>query len=164
MLNELMQRIAGKQRHHKAATSASPQQTFQSFAEENLRVMIGILEIPVLAIDRAGHILCHNSRARDLFPKIADGQPLFQFSRNPGLLETVERARDMGSTQTGELNDRGIDGHRLLITASPLKNAMNANGGGGRDDFGQMLVQFRDRKSTRLNSSHESVSRMPSSA
>ena len=36
-----------------------------------------------------------------------------------------------------------------------------------RESAGQVIekvIEFRDRKSTRLNSSHESVSRMPSSA
>ena len=65
----------------------------------------------------------------------------------------------------------GLDGGRINIAACSLGTANAALKTttaymGDREAFGQKLSSFQalDRKSTRLNSSHSSVSRMPSSA
>jgi two-component system phosphate regulon sensor histidine kinase PhoR len=103
-----------------------------------------VLDIPAFVIDETRHVHCHNPRARDLFPNIADNQPLFQVSRSPGLLAAIERARELGYAQTGEMADRGSTGRRLLVTVSPLSNAASPNVGGGLRGTGHLLAQFRD--------------------
>ena len=145
MLGKLVSKLSLGRRRQSAATPDSFLHPVpQELTGENLRLIIVAFEIPAFVIGGGGHVLCHNLRARELFPKIADGQPLLQVSRNPGLLEAVERSREQGTAQTGEMADRGITGRRLLVTVAPLKNAANASGAGGPGDSGQLLVQFRD--------------------
>lgn len=144
MLGKLVSRLSGGRRTQNAATSAALYQTIENSTLENLRLITSVLETPAFVIDRAGHVLCHNPRSCDLFPRIADGQPLFQVSRNPGLLEAVQRAREQAIGQTGEIADRGTTSRRLIVTVSPFASAGGVEGSGGTRTAGTMLVQFRD--------------------
>jgi two-component system, OmpR family, phosphate regulon sensor histidine kinase PhoR len=148
MLGKLVSRLSGGRRKQSAAASEKQHQTNENLTIENLRLITRVLETPAFVIDGAGRVLCHNPRSRELFLNIADGQPLFQVSRNPGLLEAVQRAREQDVAQTGEIADRGTAGRRLIVTVSPLTSAGASTGGigvrGGARMAGIMLVQFRD--------------------
>ena len=144
MLGKLVSRLSGGRRRQNAATSAGLHQTVENLTLDNLRLIVGVLETPAFVIDQTGRVLCHNPRSRELFPSISDGRPLFQVSRNPGLLEAVQRAREQAIAQTGEIADRGTTGRRLIVTVSPLASAGGIEGSGGAGMAGIMLVQFRD--------------------
>ena len=68
----------------------------------------------------------------------------------------------LGKTQCEEMSSlrAQYDLKPLVIHASYLLNL----GGSNQQFYGKTIAGFRDRKSTRLNSSHEIPSRMPSSA
>ncbi|MGQ0671392.1 MAG: ATP-binding protein [Hyphomicrobium sp.] len=109
-----------------------------------LQSVIAILDLPALLIDRESRVTAHNLRARELFPTIGDGQSLFQVSRHPGLLETMNRARRGTATVIGEMTDHAPNGRRLLVTVSPLRSQpadLSPVEAVGRVS---LLVQFRD--------------------
>lgn len=129
----------GRQSH----TDAPPQLMDGGFqgddvVRNDMRTFIAELVTPAIVISHTSRVLAHNARARELFAGIADGQPLHQVSRQPGLLEAVQRARAQGVTQTGEMAERTPGSRRLLATVSPLKNS------GPTGDQMVLLVQFRD--------------------
>ena len=69
------------------------------------------------------------------------------------LREAIETAQRAGALAVRTTISRMLEGDRRSLGAEGMRDYLSA------------LVQpFRDRKSTRLNSSHSSVSRMPSSA
>jgi two-component system phosphate regulon sensor histidine kinase PhoR len=110
---------------------------------ENLRPLISALDLPAFVIADANDIVCHNARARELYPRIMDGRPLYQVSRTPGLLETIRQVRESGIAQSAEVSDRTIDGRRLRVSVAPLRSTTNGEVSPG-DGLGFMLVQFND--------------------
>ncbi|MEQ1576212.1 MAG: ATP-binding protein [Hyphomicrobium sp.] len=128
---------AQEQRSSGSPGPAAPQPPFGLQSEPigaSLQALIGDLIVPALAIDASSRVLVHNARVRELFAGISAGQPLYQVSRQPGLLEAVQRALELGVTQSGEVFDHTPGGRRLLATVSPLKDGANE----------LMLIQFRD--------------------
>ena len=60
---------------------------------------------------------------------------------------------------------RAVDGFNITIEKGQLYGLIGPNGAGKTTCFNMLTgVYTPDRKSTRLNSSHEWISRMPSSA
>ena len=106
--------------------------------------VISVLDVPAFVIGSLGTIQTHNRHARLLFPEIRDGRPLYQVSRHPGLLEPVQRARELHRTQTGEITERAQGGRRLLATVTPLETAPGAEPAGDAGSSPFLLVQFRD--------------------
>lgn len=111
---------------------------------EDMRSVIGALEMPALVLGDLDIIICHNARVRQLFPKIADGMALFQVSRNPGVLDAVKRIRDDGNEQSADVTDRTFNGRRLRVTVSPLRRAQPAEGNAVGLPQGLLLVQISD--------------------
>ena len=148
MLGKMLNRLQARRRTQVPATTARRTPAIESLVLENLRRTISVLEIPALVIDDAGHVRCYNAGCREIFPSIADGQPMFQVSRNPGLVEAVARARELGSAQTGEMANRGVAGRRVRVTVSPLNDSgyagERADGREGTAVASHLLVQFRD--------------------
>ena len=67
--------------------------------------------------------------------------------------------KDMNRVENDEVEKVENDKNGSLVNQRPLKSD-----GQEQKCLGGKFCKFRDRKSTRLNSSHQSVSRMPSSA
>ena len=79
----------------------------------------------------------------------------------PGILKQVERKREKERQRQLELKQQATAQKATLEKVSSLKIAKQV--GENEAIFGTVTTQ-EDRKSTRLNSSHEWISRMPSSA
>jgi two-component system, OmpR family, phosphate regulon sensor histidine kinase PhoR len=111
---------------------------------KDVRNLVGLLDLPALLIDASGTVSSHNDGARLVFPQIRNGQPLYQVSRNPGLLDAVQRCRDDRATQTGEFTERVPAGRRLMVIVSPLLTPARAAPADAGGDAPAMLVQLRD--------------------
>ncbi|MDX2308416.1 MAG: ATP-binding protein [Hyphomicrobium sp.] len=107
-----------------------------------LVLLIRALEVAALAIDGARRVRAHNKLARELFPNLAEGQPLALVSRNPELTRALERAIATGRPQTAEMVERLPFGRRLLVTISPLIDA--APDAPDAPNARSLLIQFRD--------------------
>ena len=77
----------------------------------------------------------------------------FQWGQHTVVMETGEIARQSGGAVLVNIEDTVV-----LATVVAAKNAKPGQ------DFFPLTVDYIDRKSTRLNSSHLRLSRMPSSA
>jgi two-component system, OmpR family, phosphate regulon sensor histidine kinase PhoR len=109
-----------------------------SLLDKDLRAVVELMVSPALIVDPEGRVLAHNVRAREHFTSIDNGQPLHRVSRQPGLLETAQRAREQGVTQTGEIAEITPGGGRLLATVSPLETLSSDT------QKSLLLIQFRD--------------------
>lgn len=107
-------------------------------SEKDLGTVVGLMISPALVVDPEGRVLAHNVRVRELFTSIDNGQPLHRVSRQPGLLEAVQRARAQGVTQTGEISESTPSGRRLIATVAPLECLSNET------KQNLLLIQFRD--------------------
>jgi two-component system, OmpR family, phosphate regulon sensor histidine kinase PhoR len=103
-----------------------------------LQDMIGILDVPAFALDEDNAVAGANGPAREIFPKIAEGRLIHQISRDPPLLEAVQRARDLDTSQACEVQSRGPINRRLFASVTPMSSAVTA--GHKR----HLLLQFRD--------------------
>lgn len=94
--------------------------------------LLSKLELPGILLDESQRVLAHNRAARDLFPAIADGQPLALVSRNPELHQAIEHARQTGHSASAEMTERLPFDRRLVVSAAPITS------------MGPILLQFRD--------------------
>jgi two-component system, OmpR family, phosphate regulon sensor histidine kinase PhoR len=138
-------RVYGGWQHREQQRSADVKASRSAGLGAEIRDIVSVLDVPAFVITPTSKILCCNARARTLFPDIREGQPLYQVSRHPGLLEAVQRAREQISAQTGEMLERAQGGRRLLASITPLKTQ-------GAGDVAEkfvpadifLLAQFRD--------------------
>ena len=100
--------------------------------------MIGILDLPAFALDEENAVAGANRAAGEIFPELAEGRIMHQFSRVPTILEAVQRARDLGAAQVCEFQSRAPMDRRLLASVTPFGTDASAN------RKPHLLLQFRD--------------------
>lgn len=110
----------------------------KNLVASDLVPIIAALEVPALVIDGARRVRAHNRLGRELFPNVADAQPLALVSRNPELTAALDRAVSTGRPQSAAMTERLPYGRRLLVTVSPLEMVREPG------EQPAMLVQFRD--------------------
>ena len=103
-----------------------------------LQDMIGILDLPAFALDGDNAVASANSAVRGIFPEIAEGRLMHQISRSPALLESVQKVRDLGTSQVCEFQSRTPMDRRLVASVTPFGIDASTN----RKPY--LLLQFRD--------------------
>ena len=111
---------------------------------DTVRQLIELLDIPALALDQSTGVLAHNSRARELFPRLEDGLRLHQVSRHPELLGAAQRATAQGTAQTIEMTELAPRGRRLRVTLAPFNAGWTASEIERPQSGYVVLLQFRD--------------------
>jgi two-component system phosphate regulon sensor histidine kinase PhoR len=101
------------------------------------RAVVDAIPTAALALDAAGTVVHHNRLVAELFPKIRNGQPMSQVSRNPDLLAAVDRALASEERIDVELIERVPVERRVSATVSRL-------GRSTAPSSPQLLVTFRD--------------------
>lgn len=125
--------------HHDIGTATSGEAAKGAReANEIFRAVVGVLDHPAFALDGRDYVLAYNQAARELFPGLDEGQELHRVSRNPGLLDALQRAREAGLAQSGVISERAPTGRRLLANVAPVPKSSGANG------KAIMLIQIRD--------------------
>jgi two-component system phosphate regulon sensor histidine kinase PhoR len=109
------------------ATSAGP----PGDDDARLIEIVKALDIAAIVVDVQRRIVAYNPHAADLFPAITTGHPVAVASRNPELMQSIDRVFTDGRTDTTEIMERMLQGRRFIVTASPLSGPM-------------LLLQFRD--------------------
>jgi two-component system phosphate regulon sensor histidine kinase PhoR len=102
------------------------------------RAVIDAMSDPAIALDAAGIVIYHNPFVADLFPRVRAGQPITHLSRNPELLDAVDRARTTDDRIVIQLEDRVPVERRISAIITRL--ALSANMAGGP----ALLIVFRD--------------------
>ena len=142
-LGDMIRWLSARRRRPKAETLTGLAAGHEDAVLQNMALLMGAIDVPAFMLDSNDRILCHSTRALDFFPNIADGQPLLQVTRNPGLIETVRLARHENITRSGELADRTAFGPRMTATVTPLRLVLHKPGA-NNERAGVLLVQFRD--------------------
>lgn len=93
--------------------------------------IVQALDIAAIVVDVQRRIVAFNRHAADLFPATTTGHPVAVASRNPELMQAIDRVFTDGRTDTTEITERILQGRRFIVTASPLSGPM-------------LLLQFRD--------------------
>ncbi len=101
------------------------------------RAVVDAIPTGALALDAAGTVVHHNRLITELFPKIRNGQPMSQVSRNPDLLAAVDSALGSEDRIDVELIERVPVERRVSATVSRL-------GKSTAPSSPQLLVTFRD--------------------
>jgi len=122
-----------------AATRAAVAAAQSSSAETLWRALLDAVPEPAVALDEAGYVVHANRLAEDLFGSRRRGGHFAAMSRDPGLLEAVDRALATGETGSIELHQRVPLERRLLATVAALDRPRPGARGGP-----VLLVSFRD--------------------
>ncbi len=101
------------------------------------RAVVDAMPTGALALDAAGTVIHHNRLITELFPKIRNGQPMSQVSRNPDLIGAVDRVLASEERIDVELIERVPVERRVAATVSRL-------GKSTAPSSPQLLVTFRD--------------------
>jgi two-component system phosphate regulon sensor histidine kinase PhoR len=101
------------------------------------RAVVDAIPTAALALDAAGTVVHYNRLATELFPKIRNGQPLSQVSRNPDLIAAVDGALTSEERIDVELIERVPVERRVSATVSRL-------GKSAQPSAPLLLVTFRD--------------------
>ena len=102
------------------------------------KAVIDAMADPALALDASGIVVHHNPPVADLFPRVRTGQPISNLSRNPELLDGVERVGGVEERIVVQLQDRVPVQRRVAAIITALAADRSAEGSPTR------LVVFRD--------------------
>jgi two-component system phosphate regulon sensor histidine kinase PhoR len=116
-----------------------PQRTIEDadLDRKGWRAVVDAIPTAALALDAAGTIVHHNHLVAELLPRIRNGLPLSQVSRNPDLIEAVDRALVAEERIDVELIERVPVERRVSATVSRLGKPVSPSSP-------QLLVTFRD--------------------
>jgi len=126
---QLLDAISGGQ-------AASAREMFDA-DRRNWRAVVDAIPTAALALDAAGTVVHHNRLGAEMFPRIKDGQPMSQVSRNPDLLGAVDRALAAEERVDVELIERVPVERRIAATVSRLARSAS-------ESPPHLLVTFRD--------------------
>jgi two-component system phosphate regulon sensor histidine kinase PhoR len=101
------------------------------------RAVVDAIPTAAVALDAAGTVVHHNRLVAELFPKIENGQPVSQVTRNPDLIAAVDRALASEERINVELIERVPVERRVSATVSRLAPSAEPSSP-------YLLVTFRD--------------------
>jgi len=107
-------------------------------ADQLWRMVIDAVPEPALVLDRSGYIMHANRLAEDLFGSRRRGGHLTSMSRDPELLEAVDRSLASGEASSVELHERVPVERRMLASVAPLDKLRPGT------DAPALLLSFRD--------------------
>ena len=113
------------------ATPSSTADAPASAPIADLGEIVRALDIAAIVLDAQRRILAFNRHAADLFPAISAGDPIALATRNPELMQSIDRVFAEGRSESTEITERMLQGRRFIVTSSPLTGPM-------------LLIQFRD--------------------
>jgi two-component system, OmpR family, phosphate regulon sensor histidine kinase PhoR len=101
------------------------------------RAVVDAIPTAAVALDAAGTVVHHNRLVAELFPKVENGLPVSQVTRNPDLIAAVDRALASEERINVELIERVPVERRVSATVSRLAPSAEPSSP-------YLLVTFRD--------------------
>ena len=126
----LLDALGGTGRHARAGT-------VPDLDRKGWRAVIDAIPTAALALDAAGSVVHHNRLVAELFPRIRNGMPMSQVSRNPDLIAAVDHALASEDRIDVELIERVPVERRVSATVSRLGRSPSPSSP-------HLLVTFRD--------------------
>lgn len=109
---------------------------------EGWRALIDALPDPAVTLDSAGYVMHHNALVRDLFPNVRVRRPFTHVSRDPELMDAIDRAADAREPIVVDLYERVPLERRVSATISRVMTTPGAQG------LPAILITFRDQTTT----------------
>lgn len=106
--------------------------------QEGWRALLDALPDPAITLDSAGYVLHYNALSRDLFPNVRSKRPFTHVSRDPELMEAIDRAVTARDPVVVDLYERVPLERRISATVTRVASVSGARG------LPAMLVTFRD--------------------
>jgi two-component system phosphate regulon sensor histidine kinase PhoR len=119
------------------ARSAAPANQIPDLDRKGWRAVVDAIPTAALALDGAGCVVHHNRLITELFPKIRVGQLMSQVTRNPDLIDAVDRALASDDRVDVELTERVPVERRISATVSRVARTAALSSP-------YLLVTFRD--------------------
>jgi two-component system phosphate regulon sensor histidine kinase PhoR len=119
------------------ARSAAPANQIPDLDRKGWRAVVDAIPTAALALDGAGCVVHHNRLITELFPKIRIGQLMSQVTRNPDLIDAVDRALASDDRVDVELTERVPVERRISATVSRVARTAALSSP-------YLLVTFRD--------------------
>lgn len=110
--------------------------------QDGWRAVIDALPEPAITLDSAGYVMHYNVLIRDLFPNVRARRPFSHVSRNPELMEAIDRAAAAREPIVVDLYERVPLERRISVTITRVSSASGAHG------LPAMLITFRDQTAT----------------
>lgn len=107
---------------------------------QHWKAVIDAMQDAVVALDGEGIVLHRNGAVADLFPRIREGLPLTSATRNPELIEAVERAHEDGERAVVELTDRVPFARSITAVVSRIDHGEET----GPTREPEIIIVFRD--------------------
>ena len=102
------------------------------------RSLLDALPDPAITLDAAGYVLHHNHLTRDLFPNVRVRRPFTHVSRDPELMDAIDRAATSREPVIVDLYERVPLERRISATITRVANPS------GIRNLPAMLITFRD--------------------
>ncbi len=109
--------------------------------KEGWRALIDALPEPAVTLDAAGHVTHYNALIRDLFPNIRIRRPFTHVSRDPELMEAIDRAAHSNEPAIVDLYERVPVERRVSATITRVAEHP------GMRNLPAVLITFRDQTS-----------------
>ena len=110
--------------------------------QDGWRALIDALPEPAITLDEAGYVVHYNALIRDLFPNIRTRRPFTHVSRDPELMEGIDRTANAREPIVVDLYERVPLERRVSATITRIVAQ------GGTRGLPAILITFRDQTTT----------------
>lgn len=110
--------------------------------QDGWRALIDALPEPAITLDAAGSVMHYNALIRDLFPNIRTRRPFTHVSRDPELMEAIDRSASARDPIVVDLYERVPLERRVSATISRVSSQPGVRG------LPAILISFRDQTTT----------------
>ncbi|MDO9384025.1 MAG: ATP-binding protein [Hyphomicrobiaceae bacterium] len=110
--------------------------------QDGWRALIDALPEPAITLDAAGYVMHFNAQIRDLFPNVRTRRPFTHVSRDPELMEAIDRTANARDPIVVDLYERVPLERRVSATITRVSAQSGARG------LPAILITFRDQTTT----------------
>jgi two-component system phosphate regulon sensor histidine kinase PhoR len=110
--------------------------------QDGWRSLLDALPEAAITLDAAGYVIHYNALTRDLFPNVRARRPFTHVSRDPELMEAIDRATNAREPVIVDLYERVPLERRISATISRVVAAPGTRG------LPAILITFRDQTAT----------------
>jgi two-component system phosphate regulon sensor histidine kinase PhoR len=109
---------------------------------DSWRALIDALPDPAVTLDAAGYVMHYNAQVRDIFPNVRTRRPFTHVSRDPELMDAIDRAAGAREPVVIDLYERVPLERRVSATVSRVTMQPGPHG------LPAILITFRDQTAT----------------
>lgn len=106
--------------------------------QDGWRALLDALPDPAITLDAAGYVMHYNHLTRDIFPNVRARRPFTHVSRDPEMMDAIDRAATSREPVIVDLYERVPLERRISATITRVSNSSGSRG------LPAILITFRD--------------------